>query len=234
MLSALKLNRKKTTPLLMAFLFLFTQVMSTLAIAIVSTPKASAESACTNDLQGANDEPGQKDLTKMCADLATAGSGYVTVNWNWDDTAWSGNNSGDACALFDIDNDGKANYSLCAVVNGSPASITDTRVYSCNDNNVDKCQGGAQDLTITSNCTVAISASQPFIAGSDSPNDTTATCTIQLSDVGGAVGAKLTDVCSYPSQQPNSDPSDCIKAPTDNVKGKLKVVKDLNPGNNSG
>jgi hypothetical protein len=53
------------------------------------------------DDQGADDYPGQKDLNQ----LTTNSDGLPTsmeISWNWDDTAWSGNNTGDACALFDI------------------------------------------------------------------------------------------------------------------------------------
>jgi len=31
------------------------------------------------------------------------------LTWQWDDTGWSGNNTGDACALYDTDGDGFAN-----------------------------------------------------------------------------------------------------------------------------
>ena len=51
----------------------------------------------------------------------------------------------------------------------------------------------------------------PFHAGQA---DTVATCSIDLDDFGGAGIAVLTDTCSYPSMQPNSDPSDCVITPT--------------------
>src|SRR5689334_15579252 len=62
---------------------------------------------CTNDLQGPDDEPGQKDLNQFCAS-GSCGTGS-SFSWNFDDTAWSGGNTGDSCMLFDTDNDGNAN-----------------------------------------------------------------------------------------------------------------------------
>ena len=40
--------------------------------------------------------------------------------------------------------------------------------------------------------------------------DTVVACCIDLADFPTASSAALVDVCSYPSQQPNSDPSDCV------------------------
>ena len=127
--------------LLMAIVFILLQFIP--LAALTNTTKASPTNPCSNiqiiDTAGANDLTGQKDLSKLCEDLSTSGSGYITVSWNWDDIDWSGNNSGDACTLFDTDGDGNANYSLCATVKGSPAQITATSLYSCGDDKVDRC-----------------------------------------------------------------------------------------------
>ena len=50
--------------------------------------------------------------------------------------------------------------------------------------------------------------------------------TLVLNDVGGATLAKLLNVCSYPSQEPNSDPSDCVVTPD---SGFLTIVKNADP-----
>ncbi len=94
---------------------------------------------CVIDLQGANDEPGQKDLNQMCIDETMESEGDLYVTWNWDDIKWTGTNTGNACSLFDTDNDGYANYSLCVVVAGSPATYQDTILYSCGDASASKC-----------------------------------------------------------------------------------------------
>lgn len=54
-----------------------------------------------------------------------------------------------------------------------------------------------------------------------------------MSEVGGSNTTKLVDVCSYPSQQPNSDPSDCILA-TQAQTGKLEIIKSVVPSNDPG
>jgi hypothetical protein len=53
------------------------------------------------------------------------------------------------------------------------------------------------------------SATNPFVVGG---TDTPIFCTIVLADVG-ATTAKLLNTCSYPSAEPNSDPSDCVLVP---------------------
>ncbi|MES2971227.1 MAG: SdrD B-like domain-containing protein [Patescibacteria group bacterium] len=198
----------------------------------LQSQKAAAASVCINDTAGPNDEPGQKDLTKMCSDEAGLPTS-LAITWNWDDTAWSGNNSGDACSLYDTDGDGNANFSLCVVVKGDPATYFSTRLYSCTaDSRNDRCAGPTPITTFSSTCTAGVVAdSQPFAAGDSAPDDTVATCTVVLADVG-ATDAELIDVCSYPSQEPNSDPSDCIVI--QDRSGKLEVRKDLIPSNNSG
>ena len=183
-------------------------------LATFSNPStARAAEVCVNDQQGGNDVPGQKDLTQLCFD-GVAVAGKVTASWQWDDIDWSGNNSGDACALFDTDGDGKANRALCISLNGSPASLTSIKAYTCTDSSVSRCGSPNSSVNATlSTCSIATNGVQPFALGSASPNDTIASSTIDLSEVGKA-SAQLFDVCSYPSQQPNSDPSDCINFAT--------------------
>src|SRR5262245_52311072 len=59
------------------------------------------------DQAGANDEPGQKDLTSMGRfDDANGTPGdpsddVLDIFWNWDDVGFSGQ-SGDACAQFGV------------------------------------------------------------------------------------------------------------------------------------
>ncbi len=209
------------------------------ALAPVSllVPTASAAVVCTNDQQGANDEPGQKDLTLMCYDGAGLPTS-VSVSWQWDEIAWSGNNTGDGCALFDSDNDGKANYSFCVIVGGDPAAqlAGSPKVYSCNDSRTDRCSGKQLvNKAYTSTCSV-VTGTDPFAAGTGYPSDTRANCTVNLSDfsTGSApTNAVLKDVCSYPSQEPNSDPSDCVVTSTSN-NTTIELIKQIVPESDSG
>lgn len=193
----------------------------------------SVNVVCQNDVEGANDESGQKDLTLMCR--TTDNSSPLLTKWNWDDISWTGNNTGDACNLFDTDGDGDVNYAVCVTIGGSPAEIQSTSRYSCGDNKADRCTNPITSLAVSpdTSCEISITNTDPFSAGSNFPSDTQAICSIDLDDVGGSASAKLIDVCSYPSQQPNSDPSDCIIA-TSQQTGKLEVVKSLVPANDSG
>ena len=51
-------------------------------------------------------------------------------------------------------------------------------------------------------------------------DDAVAVTTVQLADFGTG-GATLLNVCSYPSQEPNSDPSDCVFIPD---SGFIRIV----------
>jgi fimbrial isopeptide formation D2 family protein len=202
---------------------------------VLNTDSSNALAALEviNDEQGANDEPGQKDLTQLGIDYAGLPNS-VFVQFNLDDTAWSGNNSGDGCTLFDTDDDLNVNFSLCATVKGSPAAIVSTTLYACTaDAKVDRCTGPSLlmswDADDEGPCDAAILGTDPFPTGDFHPNDAVITCTIDLSLVG-ATSAELVNVCSYPSQEPNSDPSDCVLIIRDGALRVTKVVTNDNGG----
>jgi len=172
---------------------------------------------CFTDVQGADDQPGQKDLSQLCI-VGTCGASDNEVSWNFDDTGWSGNNTGDACALFDTNGDGNVERAVCVTVVSDPAVMQsgNPKCYTCGNTRPDRCTGSVL-VPCTSTCSVG-SDVDPF-AGD--PNhkakdcngtncrttDTQTDCCLKTADSGGGV---IIDVCSYPSQQPNSDPSDCV------------------------
>jgi hypothetical protein len=92
-----------------------------------ATPTQAAL-VCVNDTAGPNDEPGQKDLTRLCVDEANTPTS-IEVTWNWDEISVSGANTLDACSLYDTDGDGYVNYSLC--VTTTDGSTDTTTLYSC-------------------------------------------------------------------------------------------------------
>lgn len=221
------LNRKRRhslQPTLRSCLPSFKQVASVAGLLLLSANVLAATSVTQLDVNGADDEPGQKDLNAMTTTYDTGDGFDFHVLWNWDDTSVSGGNTVDACSLYDTDGDGFANYSLCVTGGGTPITYQSTTLYSCDDSRVDRCAGPTVLNTdppapyLNSVCTIQ-SATDPFHAGS---NDTQAMCKIKLSDLGTTAIPVLTNVCSYPSQEPNSDPSDCVVAPTD---GFIKVTK---------
>src|SRR5437867_8971114 len=90
-----------------------TVILAMLLVGLGSAPAYAQTYQCANDAQGANDVPGQKDLTRMCV---APGSGpyELYTRWNWDITSISGaGNTADACSLYDTDGDGLANLAVC-------------------------------------------------------------------------------------------------------------------------
>ena len=183
-----------------------------------------------NDQDGANDEPGQKDLTKLTIDYAGLPAS-VFVSWNWDEISWSGANTGDACALFDTDDDLNVDAAICVTISGDPADLFDVRLFECTaDAKVDRCTGPSEVVgDLDSTCTVDQANTDPFPTGDENPVDTVATCTIFLGEVA-AGNAELVNVCSYPSEEPNSDPSDCVLIIRDGALRVIKVVENDNGG----
>jgi prealbumin domain-containing protein len=195
------------------------------AVLSVSNPPAFT---FVNDEQGADDQPGQKDLSAQA--VAVPAPGDLWVAWKWDVTSLSGGNTGDACALFDTNTNSKINFAICVTIAGNPAvqSGVSPRVYTCGDGKVDRCTSTAtQVATINSACGTTTTASDPFHSGQQ---DTEAYCHIDLADVGGATTANLVNTCSYPSQQPNSDPSDCVLIPRDAF---IRIAKTASPDSGS-
>ncbi len=197
------------------------------------TPSTGATKSTTKQLMfirsyidegGVNDAPGQKDLTAMSSD-STATQLMLTVNW--DITSTSGSNTADGCFLFDSDGDGNANVAICVTWGGTPGTLQAVRKYTCNDTALDRCAGAGSATTLsTGTCTLVTNAADPFGSASDAPNtDAKASCTILFTTiVSSGAPSTLTNTCSYPSQQPNSAPSDCLLIPRD---GFLTLAKTL-------
>jgi hypothetical protein len=206
---------------------IITLVLASPAAAALPTP-----TNCQSDVQGANDQPGQKDVTEFCVDIGSSPFELYT-SMSLDLETLPGGNTADMCTLFDTDADGNVNLAVCVTLvdGGNPASLGETRLFLCIDNQVDRCTGSLQVNTCTggSSCLVdadcplgetcslqfdtVCEASQqntdPFPAGNNYPVDSVVVCAIDLDDFG-APGAQILDACSYPSTIPNSDPSDCI------------------------
>ena len=226
--------------------------VTALVAGVVALPALGNHAFITvTDVDGANDEPGQKDLTKLQVDDTHAGVLYV--NWNWDElTGFSGANTGDACALLDTDQDGLVNFALCVTiqdnVSGVPVQTSASpRLYKCDESPPsvanrrctssmllgDANSNGVPDPgAYQSSCTITSpSGDDPFAAGDDYPDDTKASCIFNFTDLalsgpGAPTTGTLLNVCSYPSQQPNSDPSDCVVTPG---AGFITIVKVASP-----
>ena len=215
----------------------------------VAAPPVRA--GCVPDILGADDQPGQKDVSQLCEPGPTCASNQLSLRWQFDDISWSGSNTGDGCALFDINDDGLADRAVCVTIFGAakmagkcsnnaflgctknqdcgsgntcsfPVNNTGApRCYTCANDRPTRCTN-AQAVACTSVCSVTVVANDPFPGHSATKcsgtsttscvtNDANVDCCITAADIG--TGGEVIDVCSYPSQQPNSDPSDCIITP---------------------
>ncbi|HSX46848.1 MAG TPA: hypothetical protein VLF87_02580, partial [Patescibacteria group bacterium] len=164
----LSIYGKRLKSSLVALLFVGTQIVFPIAmsgVASAAVPPPLPSSDCTVDTAGANDVPNQKDLNQMCADTSAL---PVTehITWNWDELGSSGANTLDACALFDTNGDGNAEYSACVTTLGNPATLSALTVYSCNNTSSERCFGSAvvpAPLSAAS-CQVYQQGSDPFNA----------------------------------------------------------------------
>jgi hypothetical protein len=199
-------NKKRRWAALLAIVVLGTGIVG------VGTAFAAPTYSFQEDVQGANDEPGQKDLT---AQASAFDAGDFFTAWKWDDTSFSGKNTGDGCALFTSDADLFVDYAICGTVGTKNAVLQMVTVYSCNDTRPDRCSGPtllATFVTGSAYCTVTNSAPGQF----GDASDTLISCNVtDISeffnpDITALAGSSLLNTCSYPSREPNSDPSDCV------------------------
>jgi hypothetical protein len=198
---------------------------------MLATTSALAAPSFTfqQDTDGANDEPGQKDLTAQASAVDQTSPFHFFTAWKWDDLSWSGNNTGDGCSLFDNDNPVNffVDYAVCATVAGGQGAavvtLSTVTFYSCNDKWQDRCGNPVLLLTASASttpaastyCTVTDSAPGQFDTA-----DTQIVCDITALEAAAGLtagtlgGGSLLNTCSYPSREPNSDPSDCVVTPT--------------------
>jgi hypothetical protein len=200
------------------------------------TPNFASE---TCDDGGANDiNSAQVDLN--CFNRADNIANKLHVKWTWDDiNAWGGTGStGDACALFDTDNDGNVNVAVCArITNAADGSIVQVGgagaadVYVCNDTKSDRCAkqvapqlGSNKGTTV---CTIASPVADGFPGMGDDGFDVEATCAIDktMPSLTGVTSIDLVNVCSFPSGEPNSNPFDCV---VQAGAGFIQIVKTTN------
>ena len=192
------------------------------------------------DSGGANDiNAAQVDLTQFGRDDADAD--VYKFFWSWDATdQWAGaGQTGDACALFDSDDDTFIDLAACGQVENPGADtslVTQTLVsplvFSCNDTKNDRCAGpvgplayGVTDLAagaldaaapIPSPPATLVTDTDPFLnllPDQNWPDDTTIEMIVAKSFL--PPGAVLVNVCSYPSigNGGNNNPFDCIVTP---------------------
>lgn len=240
--TALHVNlRPVRLPLLFAAGFLLVLAM------FAATPGvALAAETCIVDTGGPNDpsSDNQRDLTKLCFDPAGLPN-TLAVKWHWDRIDFPGASVGDACALFDTDGNGNADYSLCMVVDNTPpnpTTMTSFRILACDDTTLDSCDPPITPVPTTGTiCSASVQGTvenpaDPFGAppnvGTAWPADTVGACNINLANFGNPSLVTVLDVCSYTSPDPTNNPYDCVYLRPNH--GKLEVRKVVSPTNDSG
>ena len=182
----------------------------------------------TNDENGADDQPGQKDLSAQA--VAVPAPGDLWVSWKWDVTSLSGGNTGDGCALFDTDNDSKVNFAICVTIQGNPAvqAPVSPRVYTCGDGKVDRC---------TSTVRRSRRSTRPARRTPTRPTRSTAarrTRRRSATSTSPTSAARARPTWSTPARTRRSsrrrDPSDCVLIPRDAF---LKITKVASPNTGS-
>lgn len=210
--------------------------LTALALVLAFAQSASA-TRCIVDVDGANDDPGQKDVTQFCTGLGSGNPYDVHATASLDLAGLSGSNTADLCFLFDADLDGNVNLAVCTTVAGDPAALTDLRLLACNDSRSDKCAGAVKINACSNNgasclgdavcgeggtcsgsfrtiCRAAQMPSDPFPSGDSHPLDTVLACAIDLDDFGAAgANARLINMGAYSSASLSSDMSDAVLPP---------------------
>jgi hypothetical protein len=172
---------------------------------------------CVEDVDGCNDEPGQRDSKYACiasnyASVQPADTIYL--RFDFDETGFTGANTGDGCWLLDTDGDTLVNKALCFTLSGNPATLdpADVELFDCNDSMDDRCGGSTAVPTASPQCLLDIDA--PDATTCNGGPDAAIECSLPLSDVEWMTGeAILLGACTYPSEVPNSAPTDCVNDP---------------------
>ena len=214
------------------------------------------------DLHGANDVPGQVDVTIMGRDNALAPK--LRIFWSWDSiSAWTGSGqTGDACALFDdADGDAFIDYVVCARVQNVNADPEDPRIlpadtnkpvylFDCSNKKNDRCTNPVP-RTYNSGQVLAGPLGSPNAAGTgnllshldpfdindlNGPGESfphDTTIDIEIAAALVPNGVGLANVCSYPSAGNGGNNNPFDCIVTPGTQyGTLRVVKVLT--NNSG
>ena len=209
------------------------------------------------DVHGANDVPGQVDVTQMGRDSSANPS--VRIFWGWDSiSAWTGSGqTGDACALFDDEDvDAFIDYVVCARVQNIGADPNNVGIlpadtnkpvylFDCSNKKNDRCTNPAPRPYTAGQVTAGplgslsqtgagnvISETDPFNASAvNGPGESyphDSTIDILIASTLVPTGVRLANVCSYPSAGNGGNNNPFDCIVTPGVQyGTLRVVKSL-------
>lgn len=185
---------------------------------------------CVEDVDGCDDQPGQRDTKYACiaSNFATVQpADTLYLRFDFDETGFTGANTGDGCWLLDTDDDLNVNIALCFTLSGNPATLdpADVELYTCNDSMADRCAGSVVVPSATPLCALDVNA--PDGTSCAAGPDAAVECSLPVADVGSLTdGTVLLGACTFPSAIPNSAPSDCV-----NDQGSPFVIDTQNGSN---
>ncbi|HET9062892.1 MAG TPA: hypothetical protein VFO62_06350, partial [Candidatus Binatia bacterium] len=212
-----------------------TRALACLFVLTLASP-AFAE-RCIVDVDGPNDDPGQKDVTQFCSAIGAGDPYELHASASLDLTNLSGNNSADLCFLFDSDADGAINSALCNTLRGAPAGLVNVRILSCDDTSTRRCNsaslanvcsndngksclsdadcsGGSCAAQYDTVCSASQKETDPFPEGDDYGFDSVIECDIDLDEFGpDGASTRLINMGAFSSTIPYSDMSDSVLPP---------------------
>jgi hypothetical protein len=186
----------------------------------IAAPAPPLVADCLYDSGGANDVPGEADVTRGCAKQGSAPF-EIDASWSIDHARLEGAATIRVCSLYNTDNDAFANAAVCTALkgatgnNGNAILLNSLRLFTCTDEAADRCTG-ATEVTEGSatSCTAVQDKLDPFPGPSPGPGwqypeDTIVSCGIDAADFDLGTLRPL-DTCSYSAESPDSAPSDCL------------------------
>lgn len=176
---------------------------------------------CRSDRDGANDVPGELDVTRSCARVAEAPFELETIA-SVDKSRHEGAATIPTCALYDTDSDAFADLALCTTLKGANGAGNDlglvgVHLYTCGNGAADRCTSPELKTgEYATSCAAGQEKEDPFPGpapgpGQHYPLDTLVRCSVDLDDFGAAgAGARPLDTCTYPTAVPDTAPTDCL------------------------
>src|ERR1051325_1364978 len=138
-----RIRRSFALFLLAALMFTIQGMLPVLAKTDFAGGKVPPPYFAVADSGGANNGPGQKDLTQMgwFEDVTTSGGPYIDLFWSWDEITIGGGNTLDGCALFDSNGNTLIDFAICGSATGKSGGmyLKSVTAYTCIDSRNDRC-----------------------------------------------------------------------------------------------
>ena len=168
-----------------------------------------ADEFIVSDLDGCDDINGQNDIVLSGAAYSDP---FLYLLLVFDEVGLSGQNTADACWLFDDNGNGLADAAICFSLGNNPFTLdgADVFFYTCNDSAPNGC--GSPTVQVQTSLSCMVASNVPELMGYEcgNPNDSAVECGMDVTQELAWLGGLLVlGSCSYPSASLPSSPSDC-------------------------